>query len=179
MYILDGKQLRVGKAFTGTDGTQYPANWLQLSSEEERTAIGITEVADPTPFDSGFYAGRDNEDNLIPLEFADLGPDPVSGIVTTGLQTQWKIEQDNTAYNLLSPNDWYVTRKYERGVDMPVGIASFRADVVSVCAERQTMIDAAINVEQLKSLVREEGTEAIVGYTTTFLPNWPNIQDYT
>ena len=179
MYILDGKQLRVGKAFEGTDGTQYPANWLGVTTLEEKEAIGITAVADPTPFDSGFYAGRASEDNLIPRQFEDIGPDPISGITTTGLQTQWKIEQDTVAYNLLSPNDWYVTRKYERNVDIPVGIVSFRADVVSVCAERQDMIIAATNVEQLKSLVREEGTEEIVGYTTTFLPSWPNIQNYT
>ena len=178
MYILDGKQLRIGRAFTGTDGTQYPANWLQLSSEAERTAIGISEVPDPQPVDGRFYFGRDADDNLIPKQFGDIGPDPVSGVVTTGLQTQWKSSQDRMAYNLLSPNDWYITRNAETGAAIPVGITSFRTEVRSVCAERQDMIVATTSVPQLADLVTGVGT-AVVGYTTTLLPEWPEIQDYT
>ena len=140
MFVLDGKQLVVGRPFTGTDGTQYPANWLRVTTLEEKEAIGITEAPDPAPYDDGFYAGRDSEDNLIPLQFEDIGPDPISGITTTGLQTQWKIEQDNVAYALLSPNDWYITRNAETGAAIPVGITSFRTEVRSVCAERQDMI---------------------------------------
>ena len=110
MYILDGKQLRVGSPFTGTDGTQYPANWLQVTTLEEKEAIGITEAPDPAPYDSTFWCGYDSDGNLIPRQFEDIGPDPVSGIVTTGLRTQFEEEQDETAYNLLAPNDWYVTQ---------------------------------------------------------------------
>jgi hypothetical protein len=46
MFILDGKPLPLDRAFTTSDGTQYPANWLRLSTIEERDAIGITEVPD-------------------------------------------------------------------------------------------------------------------------------------
>jgi len=179
MFLLDGKQLRPGRPFTGTDGTQYPANWLRLTTLEEKEAIGITEVPDPTPVDNRFYWGRDADDNLIPKQLGDIGPDPVSGIVTTGLQTQWKKEQDQTAYTLLSPNDWYITRNAETGAAIPVGITSFRTEVRSVCAERQDMIVATTSVPQLESLVTGAGTSSIVGYTTTLLPNWPNIHDYT
>jgi len=126
-----------------------------------------------------FYFGRDADDNLIPRQFGDIGPDPVSGIVTTGLQTQWKKEQDQTAYTLLAPNDWYVTRNAETGAVIPVGITSFRTEVRSVCAERQDMIAATTSVPQLASLITGAGTSSIVGYTTTLLPNWPDIQDYT
>ena len=50
-FQLDGKNLPTGVPFTTPDGTQYPANWLNLSSAEEKTAIGITEVADPKTYD--------------------------------------------------------------------------------------------------------------------------------
>ncbi len=33
----------------------YPANWLRLSTAEEKTAAGIVEVADPTLIDYKFY----------------------------------------------------------------------------------------------------------------------------
>ena len=174
MFLLDGKQLRPGRPFTGTDGTQYPANWLRLTTLAEKQAIGIVEVPDPIPVDNRFYW-----DHNIPKSLTDIGPDPVSGIVTTGLQTQWKKKQDETAYTLLAPNDWYITRNAETGAVIPVGITSFRAEVRSVCAERQDMITATTSVPQLASLVTGAGTSSIVGYTTTLLPNWPDIQDYT
>ena len=177
MLLLDGKQLRPGRPFTH-NGIQYPANWLRLTSWEEKEAIGITEVPDPTPVDNRFYWGRDADDNLIPKQFGDIGPDPVSGIVTTGLQTQWKKQQDQAAYTLLSPNDWYITRNAETGAAIPVGITSFRTEVRSVCAERQDMITATTSTPQLADLVIGVGT-AVVGYTTTLLPEWPNLSDYT
>ena len=179
MFLLDGKQLKPGVPFTGTDGTQYPANWLRLTTLEEKEAIGIVEVLDPEPYNQRFWAGRDTDGNLIPRQFGDVGPDPVSGIVTTGLQTQCKEEQNREAFDCLLSSDWYVTRYAETGAAIPVGITSFRTGVRSVCAERQDMIVATTSVAQLESLVTGAGTSSIVGYTTTLLPNWPNIQDYT
>ena len=42
MYVLDGKRLRYDIPFTVGDVT-YPANWLRLSTSEQREALGITE----------------------------------------------------------------------------------------------------------------------------------------
>ena len=54
-FLLDGKTIQQGVAFTDADGNQYPANWLNLSSAEEKEAIGLEEVADPEIFDNRFY----------------------------------------------------------------------------------------------------------------------------
>jgi hypothetical protein len=44
MFILNGKPLSPDVAFTDpATGVQYPANWLRLSTLEEKEAIGITE----------------------------------------------------------------------------------------------------------------------------------------
>ena len=51
MFILNGKPLALDRAFTAPDGTQYPANWLRLSTPQQREAIGITEQADPPTWD--------------------------------------------------------------------------------------------------------------------------------
>ena len=40
-YKHNGKTLQVGRSFTLGD-IMYPANWLQKSTEAERTAVGIT-----------------------------------------------------------------------------------------------------------------------------------------
>ena len=54
-FKLDGKSLPLDVAFKTSNGTHYPANWLRLSTAEQKTAIGITEVADDPVYDSRFY----------------------------------------------------------------------------------------------------------------------------
>ena len=61
MFLLDGKRLPQDTPFT-QNGIQYPANWLNLSSLEEKEAIGITEVAQQTRPDDRFYWVTDNGD---------------------------------------------------------------------------------------------------------------------
>ena len=75
-FKLNGKPLAIGVAFSHND-IQYPANWLRLSTAEEKTAIGITEVADAPTYDSRFYwndgtakalddeNAKDSEGNLL------------------------------------------------------------------------------------------------------------------
>ena len=45
-FKLDGKTLPVDVPFKTSDGTHYPANWLRLTTLEEKKAIGIEEVND-------------------------------------------------------------------------------------------------------------------------------------
>ena len=44
-FKLNGKTLPVDIPFT-SNGVKYPANWLRLTTLEEKKAIGITEVPD-------------------------------------------------------------------------------------------------------------------------------------
>jgi len=53
-YKLDGKTLIMDRSFTHNE-IQYPRNWLQLSSEEEKDAIGVTWEADPVRADDRYY----------------------------------------------------------------------------------------------------------------------------
>ena len=152
MLLLDGKQLRPGKPFTH-NGIQYPANWLRLTTLEEKEAIGITEVPDPAPVDTRFYWDTD-----IPKQLEDT-TDVVSGITTTGLKTQWKAQQDQTAYTLLAPTDWYIVRKSETDEAIPVGITSFRGEVRTVCEGRKVAIDGATDVPSLVGIVTFAGLD--------------------
>ena len=158
MLLLDGKQLRPGRPFTH-NGIQYPANWLRLTSWAEKEAIGITEVPDAAPVDTRFYWDTD-----IPKQLEDT-TDVVSGITTTGLKTQWKAQQDQTAYSLLAPTDWYVVRKSETDEAIPVGITSFRGEVRTVCEGRKIAIDGATDVPSL------------VGIVTFYGLDWPTLNN--
>ena len=158
MLLLDGKQLRPGRPFTH-NGIQYPANWLRLTSWAEKEAIGITEVPDAAPVDTRFYW-----DTNIPKQLEDT-TDVASGITTTGLKTQWKEQQDQTAYSLLAPTDWYIVRKYENDVAIPVGVTSFRSEVRTVCEGRKVAIDGATDVPSL------------VGIVTFYGLDWPTLNN--
>ena len=45
VFKLDGKILPLDRPFT-SKGIKYPANWLRLTTLEEKKAIGITEEAE-------------------------------------------------------------------------------------------------------------------------------------
>lgn len=77
MFLLSGKSLPIDTAFTVGEGPaaiQYPANWLRLSSPEERTALGITEVPDPVRPDDTYHWVVDNGDGTFAVTLKPLDP---------------------------------------------------------------------------------------------------------
>lgn len=133
MLKLNNKPLSYDRAFTNA-GIQYPANWLRLSSLEERNAIGITEVADPPSWDKRFYWGVDNPKDLA------------------GLKTQWSDTQTAIASSLLATSDWRVIKAKETETNIPSAWKTYRAAVRSACNTRQTEINAVADVAALKEL---------------------------
>lgn len=135
MLQLDGKTLRYDKAFTH-NGISYPANWLRLTTLEEKQAIGIVEVADTSQsWDQRFYWGVDN-----PKDLDDL-------------KTLWKQKQSDIAGSLLAPSDWRVIKARETGSSVPINWFNYRRDVRTACNTRQTEIDNCADVAALKELI--------------------------
>ena len=137
MFILNGKPISPDSAFTTPDGTQYPANWLRLSTSEEKAAIGITEVPDEIPHDQRYFWGYDSDGNLIPKQLDDeiVTPEEGYSYTQTGLKTQHIRQTKETANTLLAPTDWYFTRKLERNIDVPEHILEYRKEVIAVSNE--------------------------------------------
>ncbi len=167
MFILNGTPLALDVAFTTSDGTQYPANFLRLASPEEREAIGITEVPDQIPHDQRYYWGYDQDGNLIPKDLEQL-------------KEQHIRQTKETANTLLAPTDWYIIRQLERNIDIPENIASYRAEVLAVSEQREALISAVMTVEELKNLYESstelnENNEFIS--VSPAMPSWPNINN--
>ena len=141
-FLLDGKTIQQGVAFRDKDGNQYPQNWLNLSTEEEKNAVGITWVADPTPVDSRFYWDTD-----LPKALEDKLEE--DGSTTKGLKTQYVAQVKDTAGKLLNTTDWYVIRKAERNVEVPSEVALKRTQVVAEANRLETDIQASSTVEAL------------------------------
>ena len=134
MLTLDNKTLSYDRAFTHA-GIQYPANWLRLASLKEKTALGITEVANDPTYDQRFYWGVDNPKDL------------------TELKTLWKANQSNICASLLAPSDWRVTRAAELGQAVASAWLTYRGAVRSACNTRQTEINAVADVPALIELL--------------------------
>jgi len=181
MFILNGKPLALDRAFTTPDGTQYPRNWLRLASAEQKAAIGITEAPDAPSYDQRYYWGYNQDGELIPKQLEDetVTPEEGESYTQTGLKTLHISQTKQTANTLLAPTDWYITRKFERDVDVPVGIASYRAAVISISEQRETLIGLTTSVAELKGLYESSyvgiGTEQVINPPA--MPEWPNINN--
>ena len=152
-YKLDGKTLPIGSPFS-SNGVNYPSNWLQLSTDSEKSAIGISEVADAPSYDQRFYWGVDNPKDLAKLK------------------TIWTKIQKDGANGYLAPYDWYVTRKAEKDTAIPSDIQTYRDAVRTTCATRETEINNCSDVAALKTLI--DGTYDSDGKRTAGITNWPD-----
>jgi len=152
MFMLDNKPLPIDTPFE-VDGTQYPSNWLRLTTIEEKNAIGITEVPDPEPYDSRFYWGVDN-----PKQLEDITVTPEAGesYVQKGLKSQWTAQVKDTAGKLLAATDWMVIRKAERDVAIPADTVAYRAAVVAECSRLETAIAGCSDVPALIAVVNSQ-----------------------
>ena len=173
MYKLGNLTLRIGRSFTVGD-VMYPSNWLQKSTEAERTAIGITWVDDPVLADDRFYWSGDInnpkalEDKLetkedgTPLYEQKWNPDTEQmedtdvQVVTKGLKSTMIAQVKHTAGTLLAQTDWYVTRKVERNVDIPADVSSKRVAIVAESERLETAIAGATTVEALIEVMQSQ-----------------------
>ena len=156
-FKLDGSPLAVDVAFTTSDGTQYPANWLRLASADEKTALGITEVADDPTFDSRFYWGNGTAKTLTDTNEVDENGDPLldengDQVVTLGVKSVLKAQEKATAGSLLAKYDWYVVRKDEKSTAIPTAITTYRDGVRTACNTREAEIDACADTAALVTL---------------------------
>jgi hypothetical protein len=172
MFLLNGNPLAVDTAFTQTE-ISYPANWLRLASAEEKSAIGITEVADPVRADDRFYwsgdinlpkALEDKEEvdqdgNPLYVKVLDktdpenpVMVDSTERLVTKGLKSNFIAQVKQTAGSILAQTDWMVTRKAERDVAIPTATVAYRASVVAKAEELEASITVVTTVEELANL---------------------------
>jgi len=175
MYYLGSTALRQNSSFE-IGGTVYPSNWLQQSTEDEKTAIGITWVDDPVRADDRFYWNGDpdvpkaledvdavdNDGNPMWVQELDETQDPpamvdtTERLVTRGLKYTWTAQVKHTAGSMLAQTDWMVTRKVERDVDIPADVVTQRAAIVAECTRLETAIAGAADMDAFITVVQDQ-----------------------
>jgi hypothetical protein len=151
MFILDGKPLSPDVAFTDpATGVQYPANFLRLSTLEEKEAIGITEQADPPVWDQRFAWGYSEDGQLIWKDH-------------TQLVEQWVSQTRITAGTLIQPTDWMVIREQDNGTVVPESVKALREDIRLATGQKNAAIEATADTAELAAYI-----------TGTEYPVWPS-----
>ena len=161
------------KAITDSNGVQHPSSIFSNWSKDELKNIGIYAVSVATPPDNRFYKGgtpsysfSNNKVietiNQTAHELADVTVTDEDNkviknsdgttMMTTGLITQYKMDIDNRAYDMLQPSDWMAVRQYETGVSITDNWKTYRAGVRTKAAEMKTAVSAVTSVGALKDL---------------------------
>jgi hypothetical protein len=166
-FYLNGRRIPEGASFYDDNGNQYPPQWLNSTSDEEKLKIGIVWIADPIRANDVFYwDGNINNPKALEdkLEVKEDGSplykqvydkatesmvDTTEQVVTKGLKSQFVAQVKDTAGKLLNATDWYVIRKAERNVDVPSDIALKRTQIVTESNRLETDIQASTTVEAL------------------------------
>ena len=175
-FKLNGKTLPLDRGFTHND-IQYPRNWLRLSTQEDRNALGITWEADPVRHDDRYYwnGELDNPKALEDVDAVDEDGNPVweqeldnsdpenpvmvdtdVQLVTHGLKHTMINQVKHTAGTMLAQTDWYVTRKAEREVAIPADVVAKRAHVVAESERLEVAIAACADVEALIEVMNSQ-----------------------
>lgn len=136
MWKYNGKAIRAGRGWTDSDGNQYPSNWLGLTSDAEKTAVGLVWEDDPAPFDNRFYWSAGNAKAIDDVTDED-------GNVSLGLKSQFKAQTKATAGSMLQSTDWKVVKASEVA-DYSVDQATldYRASVRTASNTIEAAIDA-------------------------------------
>lgn len=133
MFLLNGQTLPLDTPFDA-NGVQYPANWLRLTSSEEKAAIGITEVADPAPHDDRFYWAPG-----VPKDLEQL-------------KKQMTEQVKATAGSLLAPTDWKIVRAAEGVKPADADTLAKRTAIRAASDANETAIKACSTVDELAAL---------------------------
>ena len=165
-FKLGDRILPVGVAFSHND-INYSANWLTLTTLEEKKAIGIEEIADPVSYDNRFYNTDGSAKSLTDENVTHPIDDPDgtykkgdlmkysdgSQVIAYGVKSKLIQEQKEIANSLLATYDWQVVRKAEKGIEIDSKIVTYRDNIRTVCTTREREITNCSDVDSLKTLV--------------------------
>ena len=145
----DGQYIQENTPFS-INGIQFPANWLNHASPEEKASVGLEEVV---------TVGERGDDR-----FYWTGESLVGATLTytntpkqlEDLVSSWVSQINATANSLLAATDWMIIRKAERKTAIPADVTTYRNDVVTEANRLTDAIKAVTTVEELISVVSSQ-----------------------
>jgi hypothetical protein len=132
------------------DSIQYPANWCNLSSPEEKAAIGMVDVIYGTPANDQYYWVSQDAPvytgTVVEINYTATPKDLFE------CQSQAVNATNATAYSILLPTDWMVVKAFETGSTVPAAWNTWRQTIRTQAADYRVVIEACTTVAQLAAL---------------------------
>lgn len=141
-----GHYIQEGNAFE-VDGVQYPANWLNLSTAEQKAELGLEEVIATNSRADDRYYWVSEELNGPDLTYVNTPKDldQVKKTATAQLRA--------TAYSLLLPTDWMVVKAMETSTPVAQDWGTWRAAVRTTCETAVANIESATDVDGVAQVI--------------------------
>ena len=141
--------VQAGTAFEW-DGIQYPNNWCNLSTPEEKTAIGMVDVVyGAYPNDTYYWVSQDAPvytGTVVEINYTATPKDlfTLQNNAVTAVQQQ--------AYSILLPSDWRVVKGYETKSAIPTDWNTWRQEIRTQCDAQIIAITNCTTVAELAAL---------------------------
>jgi hypothetical protein len=168
----------------------YPQNVMSSWSNDELATILVYPVVeDSTNYEDPSYYINTNETftyydsvavngitytNTVVGAYGTATPKALNdttnddGTVTPGLKSNAITAQNQLAYSLLEPSDWYVVRKSENGTAIPADWDTWRESIRTTYQEQVTAINACTTVPEFQALFTPVGDPPVAP-----LPQFP------
>ena len=142
----DGQYINEGQAFTINE-VQYPSNWLNLSTEEQKAEIGLEEViATNSPANDQYYWVSQELDKAS-LTYINTPKD----LDTVKSNSISQINQ--TAYSILLLSDWMVVKSVETSTSIPANWNTWRQSIRATADQARTKVAAATDVDEVQTIM--------------------------
>lgn len=132
------------------DGIQYPQNWCNLSSPEEKAAIGMVDVVyGQYPNDQYYWVSQDApdyKDGVVTIDYTATPKD----LFECQMQAVNAVQAQ--AYSILLPSDWRVVKGYETKSAIPMDWNTWRQEIRTQCDAQIIAIEATKTVDELAAL---------------------------
>jgi len=132
------------------DNISYPQNWCNLSSPEEKAAIGMVDVVyGQYPNDQYYWVSQDApvyNGTVVEINYTATPKD------LTQLKTQCVDAINAQAYSILLPTDWMVVKAVETSGTVAPAWNTWRQTIRTQAADYITTINACTTVDQLAAL---------------------------
>lgn len=132
------------------DGIQYPQNWCNLSSPEEKAAIGMVDVVyGQYPNDQYYWVSQDEPvylEGVVTINYTATPKDLFT------LQNNAVNAVNAQAYSILSPSDWMVVKAVETGGTVAPAWNTWRQEIRTQANAQVDAISACTTVDELAAL---------------------------
>lgn len=144
--------ISAGTPFTW-NGIDYPANWCNLSSPEEKAAIGMVDVVyGQQPNDQYYWVTEqppvyNAETNQVDINFTSTPKD------LTKVKESSISQINGTAYTILLPTDWMVVKAVETSTTVSHVWNVWRQSIRTTAANAVSAVEGSANVDEVAAVM--------------------------